>query len=88
MGRWWRRIHYHPRHLLDYKQVANTDNAAGLPVFLMEKFTNEDGQGNLSQVQKFVGTTFIWLFYNAQDDYLGIFFIESNLKLIIHNIIN
>lgn len=40
MGRCWRRIHYHPRHLLDYKQIANTDNAAVLPVSLMEKFTN------------------------------------------------
>jgi len=40
MGHWWRGIHYQPRHLLDYKQVANTDSADVLPVFFMEKFTN------------------------------------------------
>ncbi len=64
MGRCRRRIHYHPRHLLDYKQVANTDNAAVLPVCLMEKFTNglldEKNKGFL-YIKTFTCTFFKWL---------------------------
>lgn len=62
MGSRWRRIHYHQRHLLDYKQEANRDNAAVWPVPLMEKFTN-----GLSKKQKktrgkikFIDTEFVF----------------------------